>query len=113
ESRHAVDERDADLNGRTAGLAGDRNQPALGLEHEVVAGAIARRTPAEPGDRAVDRCRIARVHGSRIEPESPRCTRPEVLEHDVGRCAEIEDERASLGPLEVDRDAPLAAVDGE
>src|SRR4026208_1009099 len=49
-ARAAAHPRDSDLDRLTVGLAGDRHQPALGLDDEVVPGPCV----AEAGDRAAD-----------------------------------------------------------
>ena len=45
------------------------------------------------------------------EPELVHDAGPKILQHEVGRLRELEDDIAACGLLEIDRDAALVAVD--
>src|SRR5581483_4718320 len=66
---------------------------------------------AESGDRAVDEARMLRRQRRVVEAELRQRAGAEVLDEHVGVRDEPREDRAPLGPLEVERDALLVAVD--
>ena len=113
-ARDDVGDRDAEPHRGPVGGAGDAHQPALGLNHRVVAGlAGARSGLAETGDRAVHEPRMPRRQRLVVEPDSGQRPRREILDEDVALRDEPIEDRAPFGPLEVERDALLVPVDAE
>ena len=113
QAREHVDDRDADLRRRPVGLAGDAHQPGLGLDDEVVAGPAGGLAVAEAGDRAVDEPRVHRPQLLEPDPERFRAAGAEVLDDDVGGRGQPQERRARQLAVEVERGAPLPAVDRE
>ena len=112
-----VADRHADL-GRAAavgvGGAGDRHQPADGLDDEVVAGPVGRRAARSVArDREVDEPRVERPQRLVVEPEPGEAIAPEVLDQDVRVGQQPAQDRRAVGALEVEAEAALVAVDRE
>jgi hypothetical protein len=102
----------ADLRRRMPGHAGERHDAAHALGDRVVASSTRVRPGlAEARHRDVDHRRVHRAHGGVAEPELVGDARQEVLDDDVGAAGQLKDELATLGLLEIDRDAALAAID--
>ena len=112
-----VGDRDADLRRVTAvgvGRAGDRHQPGLGLEQEVVARpADERPGRAVAADREMDEARVERGEDVVPEPEPGEAVRSEVLDEDVGVGEESAQHVGAGGLLQVEPEAALVAVDRE
>ena len=93
------------------GFTRDRHPPTLGLHHEVVAGARARR--AEAGDGAPDEPRVPREHRGSAEPPTLERAWTEVLHHHIRLSDQTLDQRPVLRAIQVRRDAEFVAVDRE
>ena len=105
-----VDERDPGLGGLAVGRAGDRHEPADGLDEQVVAGERGPLARAESRDRAVDGAGIRRVHVVEREPEPCHDAGPEVLDDHVGGRGEPMRLGEVGGVGQVERDRALVAV---
>src|SRR5205814_6814193 len=108
-----IGERDAGLRGRAARLARHRHDARHALGHEIES-ALAALGPrlAVAGDRRVNQPRILRRERLVAEAERRHHPGPIVLDYDVCRAREPQEDAASLGFLEVQDEAALAAVDG-
>src|SRR5262245_51926595 len=94
--------------------AGDRHEPGLGLEQEVVARAPDERSgPAVAADREVDEPRVDRREGVVAEAESGQAVGPEVLDEHVAGRQEAPQDVSAGGLLQVEPQAALVAVDRE
>ena len=112
-----VADRHADL-GRAAavdiGGAGDRHQPADGLDDEVVAGPVGRRAARSVArDREVDEPRVQGPERLVVEAEPGEAIAPEVLDQDVGVGQQPAQDGRAVRVLEVEAEAALVAVDRE
>jgi hypothetical protein len=114
DAREHVDERHADLDRRTVGLAGDALQPDEALHHRIVARELGvAAVLAEARDRAHDQRRVHPVQSRRIEPVARERPGQVVLDHDVGRGGRAQDRAAMGGVAEVERGRALVAVRGQ
>ena len=104
-----VDHGDPDLRRIAVSRTGDRHEAADRLDQEVVPGGVAA-APTEAGDARVDQRRSARGQRLVAETEALHRARPEVLDHDVGRCGELKCGRSSLRCGEIECYAALVAV---
>ena len=98
--------------GRRVRAAGDRQQPGLALDQQVVGAAVAHRpVRGVPGDVADDELRVPGPQGRRRQPHPVRRPGRQVLHEHVGPA----DQRGQRGPargrLEVKRDRLLAPVE--
>ena len=110
-----VDHGDPDLHrfgpGGAVRLAGDRHQPAHGLDHVVIAGlGRARAGLAEAGDGAVDQPRVDRRQAGVVEAVLLQPADLEVLDHHVAVGGEAAHGGGPLGRGDVQRHGLLAAV---
>ncbi len=108
--RH-VDDGKADLHRRPFDRAGDAHDPALGLDDEIVAGAVT----VGPGlavtrDRTVDQTRVPRAQG--LIPDSPFVHRAgvKVLHEHVGPLGQPLDDFPAFPGFQVQGDALLPTV---
>ena len=114
---HDIADRDADL-GRFATVlvrrAGDRHEPARGLDHEVIAGPFrggAGRPVARDGQ--VDEARVQPSQRLIVEAEPREPADPEVLDQDVAALEQAVQDGDAVGLLEVEPDAALVPIDRE
>ena len=106
-----VADRDPDAR-RLGRRAGDGDQPGLALHDEVVGVLVGvRPVRAVAGDVDVDDVRPERAHGLLPEAHAVGPAGRVVLEEDVAPLDQALDRRPALRVLDVERDAPLAAVD--
>ncbi len=112
-----VRDRHADLARMAAvgvGEAGDRHEARLGLEHEVVAGAVGPGPGrAVAADAEVDERRVDLGQGRVVEAEPVEPADAEVLDEHVGAPQEAPQHGRAVGCLEVEPDRALVAVDRE
>ena len=112
--RDDVHDGDAEPVRRPVGGAGDAHEPALALEHRVVARLRrARAILAVPRERRVDQPRMRGRQRAVVEPQAREHAGPEVLDEDIGARDERVEHAASLGALEVERHALLVPVDAQ
>jgi hypothetical protein len=97
--------------GEAIGIASDAHEAAHGLDHCVVAGAIAFRSRlSEAGDRAVDQAGVELLQRRVVQAEAREPTDLEVLEQHVGALRETTHQGLTLFACDVDGDGFLAAV---
>ena len=95
-------------------LARDRHETREPLHDGIIARALAIRPGLpEARDRAVDEAPVHRAKGLVSQTEVVHRSRLEVLDEDVTPADEVDDERPPARVLQIDGDAPLAAVDRE
>src|SRR3990172_5098994 len=88
------------------------HEPAIGLDDDVVAGAMGVRPfPAKGRVPDVDDARVYGRDGLVVDPELGGGVRPVVQEEDVRGLNEGVDDRLASGVAQVQGDAPLAAVE--
>src|SRR5262249_44158476 len=106
-----VGDRDADPDRPLPGLAGDRHQAAHALGDLIEAGTLRIGTIlAKAGDAGVDEARIDLAQYLVIDAEPRLHVGAEVLYDHVGFSDHLLECRDALGGLEVERHAPLVAV---
>src|SRR5712692_3134193 len=108
-----VGERYPGLDGRAAGLAGNRHDAgdALGNEIESAFAALRAGLPVA-GDRRVDETRVQRRQRLVVEAERRHHAGPIVLDYDVTRACKRCEDLPAFGRLEVEDHAAFPAVDG-
>ena len=106
-----VGDRHSDFQRRAVRLAGHAHQPAHPLGKEIIAAApgIGAILP-EPGDRAVDDCRVERGDAGVIEPVLRQAPDLEILHQHVRLCGKAADQSRAFGVGQVDRGGALVAV---
>ena len=111
DARVDVGDRIAVFHGRPAGLARDRHQAREALCDEVEAALVGQRpVAAEAGDRAIDQRRVG--CGEHVVAKAQLLERvaPEVFDEDIGGAHHAQQDLPALRPLEIERDAALAAI---
>ena len=94
-----------------AGLAGDADHAALGLQDQIEGGAVAvGAVLAETGNRAVDDARIALARGLVVQAQAHQRAGAVVLEHDVGALHHAQEGLLALRVLQVEHHALLVAM---
>ncbi len=110
-SRYHVCQRYPRLHWLTIRLSGDRHPPSLCLNNHIVS--RARAFGAESGDRAPDQVRMLLNQRVGVQPEPAESSRPEVVDHDVGRSGELTNELSPVGICQIDGDTALVPVDAQ
>jgi hypothetical protein len=111
-ARAHVHHRDRHARGRLIGMAVDGHDAAVGLHQRIVPGPVLERAlGAERGDRAVDQAGVEPGDPCVAQPQLLRGAGAQRLHEDVGAAEQALDHRAPLVGLEIDREAPLVAVD--
>ena len=111
QSRRQIGDRNADAHRALAGQAGDRHQPAHALRDLVEARPVlVGPVLAEARDAAVDDARIDLLQVLVVDAEPALHVGAEVLDHDVGLLHHLEERGAAFLGLQVERHAPLVAV---
>lgn len=88
--RREVRDGDAHLDRRAVAAAGDVHEAELGLDHDVVAGALGVRARlAVAGDGGVDEGRVDLVDGVEVEAILLETAREIVLDENVTFCSEL------------------------
>src|SRR5208283_212822 len=112
ESRQIVAEVSRAAHRRAVGRAVERHEAGGGLRHRVVAGAIVRRTElAEAADRDIDDIGFDRAAMLVADPPLVEGAGTEILHHDVRARGQFEEQRATLGIAQIERQTALVAVD--
>src|SRR4030095_11042725 len=107
-----VGDGNADPHRSLARNAGDGHQSAHALGDLVDPRPIAIGPAlAEAGDAAIDQPRVNLAHRLVVDPQALLHPRPVVLYDDVGVLRELLEDRHTLGVAEVERHAPLVAVE--
>ena len=111
DSRAQIGDGNADPHRPLAWNAGDGHQSAHALGDLIDARAIPVGTAlAESGNAAVDQARVDLTDRLVVDPQTLLHTRPVVLDDDVRIPRELLEDRHTFGVSEVERHAPLVAV---
>ena len=115
EARDDVEQRDARLRRLAVALARDAHQAGERLHDDVVAGSRGGLGcgRSERRQRARDQPRLRLAEVVEPQPEPLHQSRPEVLDHDVGRGDEPSDEGHAFGRAQIGRHRALVAVQRE
>jgi hypothetical protein len=106
-----VVDRDADLDRLAPGLTRHAQEAGDALGHDVEPGPVAVRPGlAEAADGAVQQVLADLLERLVPDPQPRGHAGPEVLDDEVGALGELDEQLAPAVGLEVQRDAPLAAV---